>query len=188
MQLNLKTNFNDVLRSLKQLHLDVRDVALASALNKTAVQGKTKMSSQITSEFNLSAAKVKAALRVNKVRKVGGSFVMQASLESPTKRGRSLNLINFSAKQTKHGVSVKIKKVGARKTISGAFILNQGRTVFRRVDKSRPPIAALQTIDIAQMFNKTKLKTEVVKFLEAKLPEVFDNEVKYFTNRFNSAK
>ena len=188
MQLSIKTNFPEISKALNALQKDIADKALASALNKTLAQGKTAMSKSITSEFNISASKVKDSLRVNRVRKVAGAYVLQGSLESPSKRGRSLNLINFDARKTAAGISVKIKKTGGRKVLRGAFIGNQGRTVFVRVGAKRLPIKALQTVEVAQMFNTKRINKVVVDFLQAKLPEVFENEAKFFNEKFNNKR
>jgi len=185
VKITIKHNFPEVQRQLDQLQKDVAGKALASAVNKTMAQAKTSMSREIRNEFNISASKVGAALRVNKASFRNGLYRIEASLESPTKRGRAINVINFQARQTSAGVSVKIKKGGARKVIRGAFIANQGRTVFQRVGKARLPIKAVQTIDVAQMFNTKRINARVVKFMETKFPELFAHEAKFYLDRFN---
>jgi Prophage minor tail protein Z (GPZ) len=187
MQLNIKTNFPEVAKAMKLLRQDVVGKATASALNKTVAQGETLMSRAIREEFVLPAAKVKQALRINRARASGGAFNLQASLESPSKRGRSLNLANFAARQTAKGVTFKIKRGGARKLIPGAFLINGGKTVMIRQGKRRLPIKALQTIDVAQMFNTKRINSKVLRFIEDKFPTIFANEARFFTNRFNQA-
>jgi hypothetical protein len=185
MQFNVKTNFPAVQRAIAQLRDDVARKATASALNKTLEQAKTAMSREIREEFVLPAAKVNAALRINRARATGGAFGLQASLESPSKRGRSLNLANFAAKQTRLGVTFKVKRGGPRKLIPGAFLINGGKTVMIRTGKKRLPIKALQTIDVAQMFNARRINSKVVRFIEDKFPSIFANEVAFFTKRFS---
>jgi hypothetical protein len=188
MRLSITTNFPEVARAMATMRSDIANKALASALNKTAALAKTAMSREIRDEFVLPAAKVGAALRVNRARAVGGRFFLEASLESPAKRGRSLNLANFDARQTAKGVSFKIKRGGARKTIPGAFLINGGKTVMIRVGKARLPIKALQTIDVAQMFNTKRINARVVRMIEQRLPDVFANEAAFYIRRFNEAK
>jgi Prophage minor tail protein Z (GPZ) len=188
MRLSIQTNLPAVSKMLTELQAGVRDQAMASALNKVVAQARTQMVRGITGEFNITAAKVRDSLRIIKARKINGVYEIKAALESPRKRGRSINLINFAARQTKAGVSVKIKRSGGRKVIKGAFIANQGRTVFARVGSARLPIKALQTIDAAQMFNTKNINSEVVRFIEDKLPSVFQNEAKFFTDRFNNRR
>jgi len=186
MKFTISHNFPEVMRDLDRLQEDVAKRATASAINRTMEQARTAMSREIRQEFNISAGKVNQSLRITKATLSGGLYRLQAVLESPTQRGRSLNLINFAARQTSKGVTVKVKKGGARKLIPGAFIANDGRTVFKRVGKARLPIKALQTVDVAQMFNTKRINAKVVAFMQAKFPEVFAREAAYFTNRFNS--
>ena len=188
MQLNIKTNFPDVQRQLATLQADIAAKATASALNKVVAQAKTAMSREIRAEFVMPAAKVNKALSINKAKVSQGRFSMEASLESPRKRGRSLNLANFDARQTKRGVTFKIKLGGARQLIPGSFLINGGKTVMIRMGKKRLPIKALQTIDVASMFNTRRINAKVVQMIEAKLPGIFANEARYFTNKFNAAR
>ena len=201
MQISIKTNFPEVQRLLESMRKDVADKAMASALNKTVAQAKTAMSREIRAEFNMSASKVGEALQVNKARAGGGRVHLEASLESPRKRGRSLNLINFMersvsmAQARKRGKAgtlnqlfVQIKKAGGKKALGSAFVGNKGRTVFVRTGKARLPIKALQTIDVAGMFNTKRVNAKVLQMIEAKFPELFVNEAKFFTDRFNAKR
>jgi hypothetical protein len=188
MQLSIKTNFPDVQRQLNALQSDVAKQATARALNGTVAQAKTAMSREIRQEFLLPAAKVNAALRISRARATSATFNMQASLESPAKRGRSLNLAHFAARQGKKGVSFKIKKGGPRITIPGSFFINGGKTVMIRVGAKRLPIKALQTIDVAQMFNTKRINAKVVQVIQDRFPTIFAREAKYYTDRFNASR
>lgn len=188
MQLSIKTNFPQVQAAMDAMRADIATKAMASTLNKTTALAKTAMSREIREEFVLSASKVGAALRINPARASQGRYSLVASLESPAKRGRSLNLANFAARQTGKGVSFKIKRNGPRQLIPGAFLINGGKTVMIRVGKGRLPIKALQTIDVAQMFNTKRINAKVVRMIEQRLPDVFAREASYFTGRFNQAK
>ena len=188
MKLSISTNFPDVQRELDRLQKDVGAQATARAINRTMEQAKTAMSREIRGEFNISASKVNQSLRITRASFRDGLYRITAALESPTKRGRSLNLINFAARQTAKGVTVNIKRGGGRKLLAGAFIANEGRTVFRRVGKARLPIQALQTIDVAQMFNTQRINSKVVSFMQSKFPEIFAREAKFYTDRFNARR
>jgi hypothetical protein len=201
MQISIKTNFPDVQRQLESMRKDIADKAMASALNKTLALAKTAMSREIRAEFNMSASKVGEALVVNKARTGGGRVHLEASLESPRKRGRSLNLINFMersvsmAQARKRGKAgtlnqlfVQIKKAGGKKGLKSAFIGNKGRTVFVRTGKARLPIKAVQTIDVAGMFNTKRVNARVMQMIEARFPDLFVNEAKFFTDRFNAKR
>lgn len=188
----IKHNFPGVQRQLKQLHEDVALRATTSAVNKVLAQAKTRMSRAITAEYNIKASVVKEGLRVKGAVRKGGLFAIEGFLESPAKRGRSRNLIHFMAKQTPLGVMVKVKRNGPAKLIRHAFIINKGNqyggTVMVRLGKQRLPIKSKQTIDIQQMFNAKRVNTLVVDFMKTKFPEVFANEARFFTDRFNRGK
>jgi len=188
MQINLTTNFSDVARQLDRLQKDIADKAVASALNKTVAQGKTAMSREIRSEFNLSASTVNQSLRIQRASAIRGRFQLSAALESPTKRGRSLNLARFSARQTRKGVTFKVKRNGPRQLIPGAFLINAGKTVMIRTGKTRLPIKAIQTIDVAQMFNTRRINAKVVQLIKARFPEIFANDARFFTAKFNATR
>ena len=201
MQITIKHNFPQVQRQLDNLQKDIARQATASALNKTIAQAKTAMSREIRAEFNISAAKVNESLSITRASASGGELRMEASLQSPRKRGRSLNMINFMEKSTtlaqarKRGKAgtlnqlfVQIKKQGGKKALGSAFIGNKGRTIFVREGKSRLPIKALQTVDVASMFNTKRVNAKVVQMMVDKFPTIFDHEAKFFTDRFNASK
>lgn len=195
----IKTNFPEVQRALDSLHVGIRDRALASAVNKTLDQGKTAMGRAITAEFNVTAAYVRDRLRIRRASARGQVFVEGALIGGKAGGKRSANVIAFVEKTTtlaaarrraKKGtldrVFVKIKRRGGAKPLApGAFIGNNGRTVFERVGKDRLPIKAVQTIDVGQMFNTKRINNAVLSFMVTKLPEVFSREARFFVDRFN---
>jgi Prophage minor tail protein Z (GPZ) len=186
MKMTIKTNFPEVQRQLKQLQDDVAKQATARALNRTVEQAKTAMSKEIRQEFVLPAAKVNQALRINRARAAGGLFNLEASLYSPTQRGRSLNLANFGARPTSKGVSIKIKRNGQRIVIPGSFLINGGKTMMIRTGKSRLPIEARQTINVAQMFNTQRINSKVVQVIKDRFPTIFAREARYYLDKFNA--
>ncbi len=186
MKISISHNFLEVQRQLKRLQDDVAKKATASALNKAVAQAKTAMSKEIRQEFVLPAKRVGKVLRISKASAMGGNFRLEASLFPVNKKGRSLNLANFAARQTRKGVSFKIKRSGGRITIPGSFLINNGRTVMIRTGKQRLPIKALQTIDIAQMFQTKRINAKVVQVIKDRFPAIFEREAKFYTDRFNS--
>lgn len=201
MQLTIKHNFPEVGEALAGLHKEVRNKAMASALNKTAAQAKTAMGREIRAEFVLTASKVNAALSVTKARASGAGFGLVASLQAARDARPGLNVIHFGARQTAKGVSIKIKRNGPRKLIPGAFIANSGRTVFvrtgeakRRMTKGfnagrmREPLRAFQTIDVSSMFNARRINGAVVKSIETKFAGIFANEARFYAARFNARR
>ena len=183
MQISIKTNFPDVQRKLDQLQQDVRAKVSASAVNKTMEQARTQMIREITGEFAVKASFVRERLRISRASFKQGAFSIQASLSGTGKI--SANVIAFSARQVSTGVSVKIKKAGGRKIITGAFIGNKGRTVFKRVGAKRLPIKAVATINVPQMFNQKRINAAVVAAIKDRFPTIFEREAKFYVARFN---
>lgn len=187
MRLSIQTNFPQVQRRLDTLREEVANKAAARAVNKSAAQGQTAMSREIRQEFNLTAAKVKQKLFVRRASFKRGRLAIEAELYSkdPSGRRRSINLINFGARETRSGLTVKIRKAGGRVIASGSgFIGNKGRTAFQRVGEKRLPIKPLQTIDVPQMFNTRRINAKVVKDIVAKFPGIFEREVAYALGQF----
>ena len=185
MKIQIQTTFPQVAASLERLTNDLANVVSVRAVNAMVAQARTKMSQAITAEFNLSAAKVKEKLFVARATFKGNRYTVAAELSSRVKGGgrRSINLINFAARQTKEGVSVKIRKAGGRKVIRHAFIANKGRTVFARVGSERLPIKPLQTIDVPQMFQTRRINAAVIRFINEKFPVLYERELAYALSR-----
>lgn len=155
------------------LPFDLRSKVLAPAINKAASKARTEMSRRIRAEYVLSAGRVNELLATTKA----SAAKPEAELRAKLRRGRrSLNVIEFLpasqrnllARSRGKQLSFKIKK-GAAKQIKGAFVGNQGRTVFIRTGKSRLPIKAVQTIDVGQMFNARRIRDAVVRKIGADL-------------------
>ncbi len=189
MKFTVKHNFPEVQRQLAQLQKDVAVQATTRAINRTLEQAQTSMQRAIVAYFNIKASAVRESLRIKRASGKAGQYAIEGFLESPSKRGRSRNLIHFGAKQTAQGVRVRIKRAGPFKVIRGAFIALKGNqyggTVFIRKGKARLPIEAKQTIDVAQMFNTRRINDLVVGFMRDKFPEVFAREANFYTDRFN---
>lgn len=200
-------SFDAVVKKLKALPDQLKNQALAAALNKTAAAGKAEMTRAITATYNVKANKVRNALYLVKASSKSGVPVLVAALEafgSTNKKGRSLNLIHFversvslaeGRRRNKSGTSkalrVRVKKAGGVKVIAGAFIGNKGRTVFIRVPEkvmsSRSKYAGtqhahairpMQVIDIPQMFNQRRINQRVLTKINKQLPIEVDRAIK----------
>ena len=190
ISLSVKTDFKDVQRSLDRLSLDLQKRVVPAALNKVAAKAKTEMKQQITGEYNLKSAEVNERLRVIKAGRSLNQWLAVLDPFASRKRGRSLNMIHFlenkttlaEAKRRKAGGTVnqlhfKIKRVGGKKLVEGAFIGNKGRTVFVRTSGDRLPIKALSTIDVPQMFNTKRIQSKVLARIEKELQVEFDRAI-----------
>lgn len=204
MRIDIKTDATAVTKLLRTLPRELADKAMARTLNAAVAQGKTRMVREISGAFAVKAAFVRERLVIKRARFKGASFVGEAELlGSEDKRGRerSLNVIHFAARQTGVGVSLKIRRDAGRKTIKGAFIGNNGRTVFERVPgtsmRSRRQYAGtmhaqtirpVQTIGVPQMFNTRRINTVVVQVLQDKLLEIAQREVRFVLIQAGAAK
>lgn len=183
--ISIRHNFPEVARKLNLLADDIGNKALVRALNKTIDQGKTEMARGISKEFRISVGTAKERLAVTRASAKPGTLRFEAKLEA-TKRGqgRSMNLIAFmtsGARQTRKGmtqVKFQVKRSGGRKTITGAFVGNKGRTMFIRTGKERLPIQALNTIDIPQMFNARRINDVVRQVMLTRFRSNFDRELR----------
>ncbi|MCL5459996.1 hypothetical protein M3M33_15265, partial [Loigolactobacillus coryniformis] len=84
----------------------------------------------------------------------------------------------------KAALKFKIKRAGGTVSINGAFIGNQGRTVFRRVGNKRLPIEGVSTIDVPQMFNTRRINAAVVAAMRAKFPAIFQRELTFALSKW----
>lgn len=167
--ISVRNNFPKVAAALDRLAVNVGNKVMARAMNHTIDQGKAEMARQISKEFRLTVHQAKERLRVSKVATRGRGLKFQVILEATNRgKGRSMNLIHFITstptrnKKGKLGqLKFQIKRAGGRKMLAGAFVGNKGRTVFMRTGKGRLPIKAVNTIDVTQMFNSTRINGAV---------------------------
>lgn len=183
--ISIKTNFPEVARALDKLSGDIGNRAMVRAMNKTIDQGKTEMSRGISKEFRISVGAAKERLSVTRASAKKGNLRFEATLEATRRgKGRSMNLIAFKtvdARRTKKGmtqIKFQVKRGGGRKSITGAFIGNKGRTMFIRTGKSRLPIAAVNTIDVPQMFNTRRINDVVRQAMLTRFQANFDRELR----------
>ena len=183
MEINIRTDFKGIEKKLDSLSAELQVKVIPAALNKVAAKANTEMTRAIGSEFNLKASEIRGALKLRRAeRKLEKWF---ATLEpiSTSRRGGSLNMIRFLEKKvsltearlrkkngTQNQLQFQVLKQGGKKTITGAFIANNGRTVFVRTSKDRLPIRAVQTIGIGQMFNTKRVQSRVIERINRELP------------------
>jgi hypothetical protein len=197
----VRVDLEEVRVRLNKLQKGMGDRALASGLNKTVAQARTQMSRYIREDYNISAALVRERLRVSRAVRVssaGGDIVtISANLIGNPETGgqkRSMNMIHFLERKvtlaearrrskagTLNALHFQVKRSGGKKTIRGAFIGNQGRTVFARTGKSRLPIKAVRTIGVPQMFASKRNLGRITKWLEANLERIVGHEVEHYT-------
>jgi hypothetical protein len=180
--------------SLRRLQSDLRDKALAMAINKTAAKAQTEITRAVTEEFAISRDEVRNSMYLRPAT-TKRQYEVEAVIQifgSAKRKGRSLNVSHFLEKsitlaearrrnkrgalyaQGKGGrlfpiLGFKFKRGGGVKHIDGAFIGNKGRTVFVRVGKGRLPIKPVQMIGVSQMFSSRRIHYRVLAKIKADL-------------------
>ena len=88
---------------------------ISRAINKTLTGVKTDASTEIRSVITAKKSAVDGTFQITKATVTDLRGVFASS-------GRPLPLMDYSARQTKKGVSVQVKKTGTRTVIAGTFI------------------------------------------------------------------
>jgi hypothetical protein len=197
-----------VQRKLKQLSSDLQAKAGQMAINKTAQKAKTEIKRAVTTEFAIKANEVASSVYLNPS-KMGKTGKVEATIDifgSPSRKGRSMNVVHFLEKSITMGeakrrskqnklygigrggkllpiLGFKFKKAGGTKQIEGAFIGNKGRTVFVRTGKSRLPIKPVQMIGVSQMFSAERIKSRVMDKINRDLIEETSRAVDYLISK-----
>lgn len=150
IQIDVRSNIREVQAEIVALADRVKNKATARALNRALDSAATLANRKVREIYNVRAAAVSRTL--SKQRAHPGQIYLRATL---TVRGRRMNLYDFGARQTRAGVSVKVKVGGPRKVIPGTFIATNSHTGFRgvfvRVGRERYPIRNLRSVSIPQM-------------------------------------
>jgi hypothetical protein len=157
--LSVKHNFPEVQRRLRELSSDIKDKAIAAALNKTADKAKTAAVRAIAQEYNLTQSYARKHVEILKASAKQGrlSIVLYAFGSGGPRgqrEGRAMNVIGFGARAVKPrkietitvrtkgggthlrkvrtggGVSIKIKRGGPRKLLDKAFIVTANGGTF----------------------------------------------------------
>ena len=118
----------EAMRNLGTVHKKYIQKALVTALNKVGAEVVTQAKRELKDATGLKAGTVAKKLTKDKARRGDETYSIRI-------KSRYLNLIEFNARQTKRGASVKAW--GKRKNYRGAFIgrgQNSGKElVFKKV-------------------------------------------------------
>lgn len=129
MRVDVRNNIAQVLARMEGYQRDTLDKAVVNALNRCAEMAKTEAARQIKDKgYNFKASKIKEVIAIKRA-STGHLTATLRVKRKPTP------LIDFDARQTKKGVSVKVQK--KRAVIEHAFIATMPtghRGVFVRKD------------------------------------------------------
>lgn len=165
--------------------------ATAAAINKVAEKAQVEIRRAVTERYQITADQVRGSMYLR--RASAKRATVEAVVDifgSPTKSGRSMNMVRFLAAVQAAGRAMKtrgsrakkkqlealgkqigfaIKRGGGMKTIPGAFVGNHGRTVFRRIGRARLPIEPIQVIGVSQMFSSREIHSRILAKISADL-------------------
>jgi minor tail protein Z (GPZ) len=111
--LTTKIDLSGALRKLEILRSE-QPKAIIRALNKTSKSARAQAAREIVGVgYGMKIAGIKKAISIRRATRAELTAIVQAS-------GKPIPLINYSARQTKAGVSVAV--LNGRTTITGAFI------------------------------------------------------------------
>ena len=182
-----------VKKELQRISSEIkRGQAIGAALNKTAQTARAEVNRAIVQRFAIKADEVRNSVYLRSARAKNNEFEAVIDIfGSPSRKGRSMNVVRFLAavqasaraykvrgsKAKKSELAALKKQLGFRflrdgglKQIPGAFVGNKGRTVFRRVGKGRTPIEPVQMVGVSQMFSQRDIKARVMAKIDSDLP------------------
>jgi len=190
MQIKISTNFPDVARQLANLQKDIGEKAVASALNKTVALAKTAMQQEDPGRVQHQRGHCHPVAE--------GAACQCSEGQVPAERCPVLDLPAWSAQPQPGTLLCTPDPQGcdlqgqAQWTASADPWLvpdqRRGHGDDPRGQHARLPIKALQTIDVGQMFNTRRINAKVVQLIEARFPDIFANEARFFTARFNAGR
>jgi len=148
--------------------------ALISTINKALSKARVAASKEVRRIYAIKAGDLKKSVRITKARK--GRIKA-----SHTVAGKRLKLSYFGPRQTKKGVSIRIKKSEGRKIILSSFkaVMTSGHEgVYQRKTSKRLPIKELTTLDLPTMYDIRAEKT-FDKAISDNMNKIFDHELEY---------
>ena len=169
------------LKGLEKFEKTVNRKIINKAANRTirrmGTRFRTTAVKEVRKTYNIKAKTLKQKIRARTHYDKEGNQSWRFYVS-----GKPMSLIHFAPRQTKKGVSVKIKKQSGRKIIKGAFIAkgkNGNLRVFKRVGKERLPLDTKYTISIPQMFNE-EILDKAKKEVEDNYQQEFERNINYY--------
>jgi len=182
IELKMSSNSKSVIADIDAMIDGIQDKATMRAINRTVDAIATEGNRAVRKVYKINAREVSKSITKKK------SFMKQAVMSgSVIFSGRGLNLAEFSARQTKKGVSVQVMVQGGRKTISGTFLAtntgNGFRGVFKRVGRSRYPIKNLRSISVPQAVRNEVVDKAIRKVADETFLKTFAQQMAFLRRR-----
>lgn len=185
MRVTVRVDASGVRRALSGLRESVSDRAILRALNRAVDAGKTEAVKLTREELSLKAADVRKAI---KVRKSGASLSRAEIVIEP----KPVPIIDYGARPTRRGVSVKIKRGGARKIVRHAFFATMAsghKGVFKRVPGTigprsrREKIKEVFSTSVGQLFKRRSAVERVVQRVSTEFLRRAQHEIRQALRR-----
>ena len=162
-------------------------IVLRRSLNKTLKNEQVFISRKIRDEVTLKASKVKQHLRIQRATRDS----LQASIDI---QGKPIGFRHYGARQTRRGVSVKIRKQKPRELVTRAFRLKNdvtrpgmrmvGGTFWKRVGRPRTPLKRLVGPSVPNIVAENEpLFREVLQYGQMRLVVNANAELHYELTR-----
>jgi len=177
MEIKVKLEGFDRLRAI--LSPDVYKKAAVRSVNRAAQAAFNAGSKEIRKTYALKAKDIKDDTTLKKA-----SWSKTEAVIRIISKDR-ISLSKFGARQTKKGVSFKIKKNKGRGLIRGAFIVNRfNNQVFKRKSKKRLPIIALKAdISAAELFDYKPVRQVVDKTAVITMQKEFRRNWEFYSKK-----
>lgn len=163
--------------------------ATASAVNKVAKSALAAASSQIRQDYNIRKKDLDPFLKLERTSERAGreSGVYEARIVA---RGTRIPLVLFSARQTKQGVTVHIRRRSGRVLLKGKFIAEKnvsrpgafGRRIVGGVRVARLPIRTLVGPGVPEMFGTEAVIRSIRDKVAEQWPKVFAHEFEFYAS------
>jgi len=198
VKIDIRTDFSAALRTLDGLSDKERRTAIARTLNRIGEQTKVAAVREIGRDFNLPRGDIVPLVRMRRA-SISAKGELAVTVFAANRRGRSLNVVRFVEKfvtlamarrrrkdKTLNRLRVQIKRGGGRKILGTPdwaaglpFIATAkgGTFVAARTGKKRLPIRAVQTIDVAQMFNTKRINAALLRDIRSKFPAELNRQL-----------
>lgn len=177
LRVDVRTNFRETLARIALAEGEIANAAAVRALNRTGAAVRTEAVRQIRGRYNLRAGTVRDQIRIVRASRQRLTVDVIAS-------GAPIPLVEFGARQTKKGVTVRVTK--QRKLVKGVFIarMKSGKVgVFERLGKARLPIRELFSISLPRTFTQRQILAALQKVAAERFNLEFQRDLAYRLGR-----
>jgi hypothetical protein len=179
IQISVKHDMSAIVVGLENYRKELVDGAVVRALNRTATTIRAEAAREINGEYpGLKIGAIKDKIDIQRANKITQRAIVSVS-------GRPIPIVEFAARQTAAGVTVKVK--GTRKLLRGAFLATMpsghvGVFYRRGVAGSRvgrTPIDQVFSISLPVAFSNQKVMDAVVRAAKERFPDALSQEVRF---------